>query len=85
MFAMFFKYFKGKFLLIDCPPKLTCICISIFGLSIDTVWQVPSFFYPNGGVPGNSVEHSSRCSQVQAEQQEAMRGKHLETGHWKFD
>ena len=42
-------------------------------------------FYPNGGVPGNSVEHSSRCSQVQAEQQEAIGGMYLETGHWKFD
>ena len=36
-------------------------------------------------MPGNSVEHSSRCSQVQAEQQEAIGGKYLETGHWKFD
>ena len=36
-------------------------------------------------MPGNAVEHSSRCSQVQAEQQEALGGKYLETGHWKFD
>ena len=36
-------------------------------------------------MPGNSVEHSSRCSQVQVEQQEAGGGNYLETGHWKFD
>ena len=36
-------------------------------------------------MPGNSVEHSSRCSQVQVEQQEAIGGKYSETGHWKFD
>ena len=35
IFAMFFEYFKGKFFLIDCSPKLTCICIYIFGLLID--------------------------------------------------
>ena len=37
-------------------------------------------------MPGNSVEHSSRCSQVQAEQQEAIIGeKYSETGHCEFD
>ena len=72
----------GKF--VNTPLQYLHLYIYFWSLNSNRVASA-KFFYPNGGVPGNSVEHSSRCSQVQAEQQESIGGMYLETGHWKFD